>query len=195
MPSILDFTDRVVLASQSIARKRLLEDLGLQVIVSPTDCDESHSPMAPGEVVQLLARRKLDAYRQSHMEYTLPVLCCDTLVWHNNHLIGKPSDRKIAKQQLQSFSGTPQLVYSGWALWYEESIFEGTDVATVHFKELSESIIESYLDTEEWRGAAGSYRIQEQGKFLIDHVEGDFATVIGLPLLQISEILNSNCAR
>ena len=195
MPSLLDFTDTVILASQSIARKKLLEDLGLHVETFPTDCDESHEEADPGQVVQLLASRKLDVYRKTHQEYTIPVLCCDTLVWYEGRLIGKPEDRKQAKEQLRAFSGKSQSVYSGWAIWYKKNIYAGTDTATVYFKDLSEAVIESYLDTNEWKGAAGSYRIQEKGKALIDHVVGDFTTVIGLPLLQISEILMLNCAR
>ena len=86
-------------------------------------------------------------------------------------------------------------MHSGWALWFNDTLYDGFDEATVIFKPLDEQMIEEYLDLGEWRGAAGSYRIQERGKELVQGVKGDIATVIGLPLLQISEILADNCAR
>jgi len=61
----------------------------------------------PADVVAMLARRKLQAYRKEHPSYTLPVLCCDTLIWFEGKLIGKPVDQMDAKNQLQSFSGKP----------------------------------------------------------------------------------------
>jgi septum formation protein len=80
-------------------------------------------------------------------------------------------------------------------MWFNNTMYDGFDEAHVFFKPLDEKAIEEYLDLGEWKGAAGSYRIQEKGKELIQRVEGDIATVIGLPLLQISEILSSDCAR
>nr|WP_320130385.1 Maf family protein [uncultured Sphaerochaeta sp.] len=186
---------KLILASQSPARKKLLEDLGIIVSVSPTDCDESHGQEAPSDIVNLLARRKLDAFKAMHPLYTLPVLTCDTLVFCDGNLIGKAATRKEAFSQLASFCGKTQAVFSGWALWYRDKLYSDTDIAYVTFKQLNCKIIDDYLDTKEWIGAAGSYRIQGRGKELVSEIVGDFTTVIGLPLSQISEILGTNCAR
>jgi len=184
-----DFFTSVVLASQSVARKRLLEELGLHVTIEVTHCDESHQERDPAKAVRLLAKRKMEGYRAVHSRYEGAVLTCDTLVAYEDRLIGKPKDREEARAQLLMFSNKKQVVHSGWALWYDNTLFDGCDEATVIFKKLDEKAIEAYLDLGEWRGAAGSYRIQERGKELVQRVEGDIATVIGLPLLQISEIL------
>lgn len=195
MARLTDFFSSVTLASESVARKKLLEDLGLHVTVEATHCDENHQETDPARAVHLLAKRKLQWYMQKHRQYEGAVITCDTLVSCGSNLIGKPADRKEAKQQLLMFSNQGQVVHSGWALWFNEEVYDGSDEAIVIFKELDEQAIDAYLDLGEWRGAAGSYRIQERGKELVHSVQGDITTVIGLPLLQISEILACNCAR
>ncbi len=195
MAKLNDFFVSVVLASESVARKRLLEELGLEVSIEATHLDESHQEKDPAKAVHLLAKRKMEGYRAMHHTYEGAVITCDTLVSCDNMLLGKPHDRKEAKAQLQMLSNRSQKVHSGWALWFNDTLYDGFDEATVIFKALDEQMIEEYLDLGEWRGAAGSYRIQERGKELVESVQGDIATVIGLPLLQISEILASNCAR
>lgn len=195
MAKLTDFFTSIQLASQSVARKKLLEDLGLHVTTETTHCDETHQESDPAKAVHLLARRKLEGYMQIHSHYEGVVITCDTLVSCEGMIIGKPADREEAKAQLLLFSGKSQKVHSGWALWFNDKVYDGFDEALVIFKPLDEKTIETYLDLGEWRGAAGSYRIQEEGKALIHSVQGDIATVIGLPLLQISEILANNCAR
>ena len=191
MPDLSHILPKLVLASQSVARKAILTQLGIEVQVKSTGCDESHSLSDPGQTVTMLSNRKLEAYRTMHPIYELPVLCCDTLIFFEQQLIGKPADRSEAYTQLASFSGKVQEVYSGWALWYENRVYSSSDKALVHFKVLDHETIEAYLDTLEWQGAAGAYRIQGKGRDLIASIEGDEATVIGLPLLQISEILTA----
>lgn len=195
MARLHDFFTSVVLSSQSVARKRLLEEQGLVVAVDPTHCDEDHQETDPAKAVHLLAKRKMAEYRKDHPQYASVVITCDTLVSCEGKLIGKPANRKEAREQLGMFSDKAQVVHSGWALWFQNKVYDGCDEARVLFKALDETMIEAYLDLGEWEGAAGSYRIQERGKELVLSVEGDIATVIGLPLLQISEILNRNCAR
>ena len=68
-------------------------------------------------------------------------------------------------------------------------------IAVTVLTSMDEKTMEEYPDLGEWGGAAGSYRIQERGKELVEAVRGDIATVIGLPLMQISEILACDCAR
>lgn len=191
MPELANLLPKITLASQSVARKALLLSLGIEVTTYATHCDESHQEADPARAVALLSERKLDAFLAVHPDTSDPVLCCDTLIAFGGELIGKPSDCNEARNQLASFSGKAQEVHSGWALWYQGRKYGGSDKALVWFKSLDAHLIEKYLETGEWKGAAGSYRIQGEGRALIDHIEGDEATVIGLPLLQISEILTS----
>ena len=179
----------LILASGSVARRSLLESIGVQVTVHTTGCDETHSETDPAKVTELLAKRKLAAFREVHPSYEIPVLSCDTLISFKGSLIGKPKNKEEAFFQLSQFDGQKHEVHSGWALWYQDTLYSGTDLAVVFFKTLGAERIISYLETEEWKGAAGSYRIQGAGRSLVERIDGDEATVIGLPLLQISEIL------
>ncbi len=190
MQDIRFLLPKIILASGSPARKALLEELGIEVQVFATNCDESCQLTEAAQVVRSLAIRKLENYRMIHPKYHLPVLACDTLIALDGNLIGKPQSREDAFKQLSFFSMKVQEVHSGWALWYNDKQISGCDCALVHFKSLDKKTIEAYLDTNQWQGAAGSYRIQGSARSLIDHIEGDAATVIGLPLLQISEILS-----
>ena len=181
----------LILASGSVARKALLESLGVTVKVFKTGCDETHDETDPAIVTELLARRKLASFQDTHPVYDMPVLCCDTMISFQGSLIGKPKDRQEAFSQLCLFDGNTHEVHSGWALWYHDRVLSGTDLAVVSFKPLGPAPIASYLETGEWKGAAGSYRLQGAGRDLVERIEGDEATVIGLPLLQISEILGA----
>lgn len=189
MADLSHFLPHIILASQSVARKALLEEMGIEVTTCPTHSDESHNLSDPDQVVAMLAMRKLESYRETHPTYSLPVICCDTLISFQGKLIGKPSNREEAKSQLQAFSGKAQLVHSGWALWYGKTIYGDSDQAKVCFRTLTDADIEAYLDTLEWKGAAGSYRIQGKGQGLIESIEGDKGTIIGLPIEQIYRML------
>lgn len=188
---------RVVLASQSPARKALLEERGCIVTPIPTDCDESHDGKDPDQVVESLAIRKLESYLALHGESPIPVIAADTLIHFNGSLIGKASTRDEARQQLAGFSGQTHVVHSGYAIFFPDQgkgtsmIVHGCDHAKVVFNELTITFIEDYLDSGEWKGAAGSYRIQNLGKQLIDHIDGDYCTVVGLPIDRISGIVGA----
>lgn len=190
MAELSTYIPKLVLASQSIARKAVLEGLGIEVLVQPTYCDEQNELTNPDTMVSMLSQRKLDAYLKEHRPSALPVLCCDTVVAFEGMILGKSRDRSEAKRQLSLFSGRRQTVHSGWALWYRTQILCGCDQAQVWFKQLDEQSIDAYLDTGEWQNAAGSYRIQGAGKNLIDRIEGDVNVIIGLPILQITERLS-----
>ncbi len=186
----------IILASQSPARRLLLEERGCKVEVKPTFCDESHLSMNPRIVVQELAMRKLNAFIQIHGEPDEIVLCADTLIAFKGSLIGKATDIQEARLQLNNFSGSSHEVHSGYALYIPSDrnqtarFFSGSDFATVIFDYLSVEQIDSYLDYGEWVGAAGSYRLQGMGNNLIASIVGDYCTVVGLPINKISAILD-----
>jgi MAF protein len=175
----------LVLASASPNRRMLLEYCGIKPIVRPQDVLEFTNEKEPGRVVKSLAEAKLASLMtKPDFDSTLPALSSDTLVLTDGVLTGKPKDRFEAFNILRSFSGKSQLILSGYALYDEKthnvkSGFEGT---AIRFRVFSDEEIEAYLDTEEWRGAAGGYKIQMHGYDLIETVEGSFSNAIGLPL-------------
>lgn len=210
---------RLVLASASPARKMELTNSGITVTVRPTDADEQVPQTIPHEKVMAITRRKMDAYLLRE-DCELPALTCDTMISYEGKMIGKPTDRADARRQLRFFSGAVHEVYTGWALafpagtlrlaprfcdgdeahplYFHECQNEAGieivwyyDHARVEFHPLSNQDIETYLDCDEWKGAAGSYRIQGRGSSLVKSIHGDYATVVGLPISMISGIVSN----
>ncbi len=183
--------DTVVLASQSVARKALLESLGLTVITHPTYSDESHDEEDYREATKKIALRKLHSYVESHGDSAYPIIAADTMVRVDSHILGKPIDRDDAASQLSLLSGRVHSVCSGFAMFLPSMnrIYSGFDETFVTFHLLNHVDIENYLDTGEYIGAAASYRIQEKGEQLISSIDGDITSVVGLPIMAISAIL------
>jgi septum formation protein len=175
----------MILASQSPARRSILEKEGVKVTVMATGTDEACTITDPVERVRHLALRKLHTFLSLHPSPSLPVLASDTLVSLDGNFLGKAKDWSAAESQLTLLSGRRHMVESGWALYHDGMIESGADVAYVTFRELTEADIRRYLDTDEWKGAAGSYRIQGSGAFLVRSVKGDKDTVIGIPLFAL----------
>lgn len=174
----------LVLASGSPNRRLLLEECGVKVIVKSQDIDEICGLVNPPDVVKVLSREKLESYLSSDdFIPALPAIGIDTLVELDGELLGKPASREDAERMLSSFSGRTQLVWSGLSLY-----IPGHDVITeavsseVGFRTLTAEEIEAYLDTDEYIGAAGGYRIQKTGYTLVERIEGSWSNVIGLPL-------------
>lgn len=194
---IKKFLPELILASQSAARRALLESYGCVVHTSPTHSDEYHGGKVGLEVVRDLAERKLHSYLSLNPAPHLPVLTADTLISCDGVLVGKAYDGEEARKQLALFSGRSHQVCSGFALYLPsqglrpESMVSGSDETTVVFRKLDESEIDTYIEGGDWAGAAGSYRIQGEAQKFITHLNGDVATVVGLPIQAISAILSS----
>ncbi|HPX28714.1 MAG TPA: Maf family protein [Sphaerochaeta sp.] len=179
----------IILASKSLGRKLLLEEAGFDVLIQPTKADEEHQRESVEKSVRLLAKRKLEAFLQTRPAPAHPVIASDTLLAFDDIELGQPENREAAFSQLRLLSGKTHHVYSAWALWADGRIHQGCDRCAVTFKNLNDDEIKAYLDTDEWIGAAGSYRYQGLGKKFVKSVSGDESTVIGLPMNQIFGIL------
>ena len=187
----------LILASQSPARRGLLESLGCIVHVQPTYSDESHPGTSGLTVVQELAERKMAAFLAGNPKPSLPVLTADTVVSCDGRLLGKAASQEDARQQISLLSGRTHSVLSGFALYLprgsdgSQRLFSGGDEARITFHPLSDLEIAAYIAQEDWIGAAGSYRIQGEAKRFIKDISGDYCTVVGLPIQAISAILSS----
>jgi septum formation protein len=125
------------------------------------------------------------------------VLGVDTDVFLDGDMLGQPVDRDAAAERLRRLSGREHEVLSGLSLLGPradgipgEPVRERAGVARslVTFRELDETLIETYLASGEWRGRAGGYAIQGLGSVLVDRVEGDFSNVVGLPVRLLLEL-------
>lgn len=182
----------IVLASSSPNRKRLLEECGISVTTYSPDSDESTEGMETEDAMKKNARVKMEAYLASSSFLPGKVaVSADTLVKIEGALLGKPKDREDASRMLHSLSGRTQTVYTGCSLYIpgRENIITICDNADVVFHALREEEIEDYLSLDEWKGAAGGYRLQRTGYRLVERIDGDWATVVGLPIKRLLELL------
>lgn len=185
----------VILASRSPARKSLLEAHGCRVRVCPADSDEQHNGTAGLEVVEQLALRKLETYLARFGRPSIPVLAADTLVGINGYLVGKAASPDDAYRHISLFAGTTHSVFSGFALYLPDEptaagdTVSGADEAKVLFRDMDRDEVQQYVASGDWRGAAGSYRIQGLARYFVSGIDGDYNTVVGLPIKKISAIL------
>ncbi len=188
---------RLILASKSPARKALLEASGCSVVAIPTNSDEYHGLIAGKEVVHYLAQKKLDAFLQTYGPAKIPILAADTLVGYNGKLIGKAKSEAEAKEHISLLAGQTHSVFSGFSLWFPPSAhreaqhMSGSDETLVTFRNIDAEELITYIASNDWLGAAGSYRIQGLANSFIIDVKGDYATVVGLPIRAISAILSA----
>ncbi|KAB7708615.1 septum formation inhibitor Maf [Bacillus aerolatus] len=175
---------QLILASGSPRRKELLEQIGLVFTVEVSHADETISPgMSPEETVMQLASMKAATVAKDHENSF--VVGADTIVVLDEEILGKPSDREEAKKMLQRLSGRVHSVYTGVAVTYEANEYVFYEKTNVTFWELSEEEMNSYLDTGEPFDKAGAYGIQGAGAVFVKKIDGDYFSVVGLPIASL----------
>lgn len=184
-------TDKtLILASSSPRRKELLQTLGLTFTIQTSDVDETTSPgLSPQEVVEELALRKAKEVASRLNEGI--VLGSDTIVVLNEDILGKPVDETDAYRMLYALQGCEHTVYSGVALidaatGMSEVSYSRTQV---RIRPLASEEIHAYIATREPMDKAGSYAIQGIGSTLVEGINGDYFTVVGLPLCLTAAML------
>jgi len=183
-------TVRLVLASTSSARRALLDALGIAYTAEAPGVDED-IPAGTGveSAVRMLALRKARAVAARHPE-TL-VLGADQLAEVDGRILGKPDSREAARAQLGSLLGRSHRLLTAVALVGGGDEQLELDVVTLRFHRVSGEELDRYLDTGEWQGCAGAYRIEGRGQALVDALEGDRTSVQGLPMLPVVRMLRA----
>lgn len=179
-----------ILASASPQRRTLLEGIGVQFQVIPSGLDESLCvEVDPGKRAQVLATMKAKDVASTHHDAF--VLGVDTLVVAaDGTLLEKPVDADDARRMLQMHSGNMSLVHSAMCLITPEGQAEEVlHTSKVMFKDLSEADIEWWISTGEWKDRSGSFQIDGKGQMLIQHLEGDWTSVVGLPIYELGLLL------
>ncbi len=183
---------RIILASASPRRRRLLEQAGISAAVTPADVDESPRPgELPAETAVRLACEKAAAVAPGFPNAV--VLGADTLVVLDGEPLGKPKDLEQARKMLTRLSGRTHRVLTGVCLLRLEPFRRQTWItcSEVQFHRLTPADIEDYLRRVHVLDKAGAYAIQEHGGRLVDHVHGPVSNVIGLPIEEIRRRLES----
>lgn len=184
---------KLVLASGSPRRKELFSEMGIRYKSLPSDFDESTVDVSdPAKGVCDLALGKARASRaawEKKNREPAVVLGADTLVVLDGQPMGKPEDEEDAFSMLKSLSGREHSVYTGVAILdggKEETFFSKTDV---YFYELTDEEIHEYIATGEPMDKAGAYGIQGIGRLLVRKIDGDYFTVVGLPVAEVYRAL------
>jgi len=181
---------RIILASSSPRRKGLLQQIGMQFEVKPSNYEEDMTiKLPPHKLCKLLAYGK--ALDVAHRVKKGLVIGVDTFVTLGNKKLGKPKNMNDARKMLKMLSGKVQKIYSGIAIIDAETGKELVDyeVTKVYFRKISDKEIDAYIKTGESEGKAGSYAIQGLGVVFISKIEGCYTNVIGLPLYKLTQML------
>lgn len=169
----------IILASESPRRRELIKKITKEFTVIPANIDESvlHIPACdlPGELSKLKAYDVFAKYPNDK------VLACDTVVIIDGQILGKPHSKEQAKEMLQKLSGRKHVVISGYTIISKEKEVTRTVRTYVYFNKLSDELIDAYIATGSPMDKAGAYGIQDQKFDLVNHIEGSFDNVIGLP--------------
>jgi septum formation protein len=167
----------LILASRSPQRKAILEQLGIDFRVEAPDVEELREG-EPRFVVEENALRKARAAARPGE----PVVGADTVVVLDGRILGKPVDEGEAESFLRSLSGRTHEVLSGVAVCEDGEERSDVAITKVRFRRLAQPELDWYLATGEWRGRAGAYAIQGKGAALVEEIQGDYWTVVGLPV-------------
>lgn len=178
---------QVILASQSPRRKKLLEQIGLKFQVKPSSVSEKTDQTDPILLVEELAHKKaIDVAKNQKNSF---VIGSDTIVVHNDIILGKPLDSQDAIQILKNLSGTTHVVYTGVGFVKTDESGKITNYFTFHeqtkvtFSSLDVSDILAYVKGGSPMDKAGAYGIQDDlGAIFVEKIEGDYYNVVGFPL-------------
>ena len=184
----------LVLASRSAARRALLEAAGVPVEVSPANIDErsleTAASAAPAALAARLAQQKALAVARSHPGRL--VLGADQTLARDGEFFTKPADRAAARAQLRALSGRTHELHSAIVFVRDATVVcEHVGTARLTMRSFSDRFLDAYLDTvgNTATASVGAYHFEGPGIQLFEQVEGDYFTILGLPLLAVLDVL------
>jgi septum formation protein len=185
----------LILASRSAARRRLLEAAGIPIELCPADLDEralegNAVPQSPTAVAALLAREKAAMVAKAHPDRL--VLGADQTLALGAKRFSKSPDRLAARAQLQALRGRTHELHSAIAFVQDGAVvFEHVETARLTMRAFSDDFLNRYLDTvgDAVLASVGGYQLEGLGVQLFESIEGDYFTILGLPILQALDFL------
>lgn len=181
---------RVILASQSPRRRELLTLIGIAHTVRPADIDETWMPgELPAPHAERLARGKAHVLAQQDPDAI--VIAADTIVVLDGEILGKPRDDADARATLRRLAGRSHTVLTAIAVARGGRIVSAVEQVEVTFRALAADEIAGYVATGEPMDKAGSYGIQGYGATIVERVDGDYFSVMGLGLRRLVALLDA----
>ncbi len=174
----------LILASQSPRRKQLLEMIGVPFTCIVHEIEEYVDTSLPiVDALQQLAIQKGQEVAKQNPDSV--VVSADTMVALGNTVLGKPKDEQEAKQMLQRLSNNTHIVYSAVAIFVDGKVKTFCDQSEVCFYDLNESLIDAYIAKGGCLDKAGAYGIQDAGALFVKSIQGDYYTIVGLPIARL----------
>ena len=190
---------KFILASESVTRRRLLESAGLVFDSFPAQIDEEEIKKSlaaagaqPQEIATFLAEQKACKVSEKYPESI--VIGGDQVLEFNGSILSKPRTENKAKEQILTLRNSQHCLISsvcvaegGQRVWHQ------TNKALMHFRDFSDQFLEQYLikSKEELYNGPGGYKVEGYGIQLLNRIEGDFFTVLGLPLIPLLQYLRT----
>jgi len=179
---------RVILASASPRRRKLLDLVGIAYDVEPADIDETYGDGEEAAAhAERLAREKGATIAARNPDAV--VIAADTIVVIDGLVLGKPRDEADAARMLSMLGGQTHVVLTAVAVMYRGHVRSGVESVLVTFRALDRERIGAYIATSEPMDKAGAYGIQGFGATLVERIDGDYFAVMGLPLARMVDLL------
>lgn len=183
-------TLRVILASASPRRRDLLDLIGIGHTVRPADIDETvRDEESPVAYVERLAREKAAAIALHEPDAI--IIAADTTVVRDGEILGKPTDDADAARMIATLAGREHTVCTGMAVQWGAAHASAVEQVGVTFRALTSAEIAAYVATGEPRDKAGAYGIQGYGATIVERIDGDYFSVMGLGLHRLVQLLGA----
>jgi len=181
--------NKIILASSSPRRKQLLSTITEDFEIIPSNAIEVYPQDLDAMQVSLyLSKIKAE---DIHNKYPNDIVIgSDTTVIIDNTVLGKPINKEDAKKMLKTLSNNMHYVVSGVTIYNGDEIKQINSISKVFFKNLTDEDIDQYLSYDEYKDKAGSYAIQGLASVFIDHIEGDYDTIVGFPTSEVKQVLD-----
>ena len=180
----------IVLASASPRRQELLQRMGItEFDIRVPEAEETYPEgLSPRQIVEYISREKADAAVKLCGADEI-VITADTMVFLDDARLGKPTDEADALRMLTALQGRHHTVCTGVTVRQGDHTVTESEETEVIFRPATQRELLAYIATGEPMDKAGAYGIQGKGSLLVEGIRGDFFNVMGLPLLQLSRML------
>jgi len=183
--------NRIILASESPRKKEVFSKLGIVFETIPSSYEEDMGAKDnPKELAMFLSLGKAQNVAHTLQDDAI-IIGADTFICLDGVFLGKPKNKKDAKQMLESLRGRSHKIITGVAIvdTAENIVINEALISNITMRNIEDNEIDAYIESGEPMDKAGAYAIQERGAIFVSDIQGDFFTVMGLPLFFVAEKL------
>lgn len=181
---------KLILASNSRTRKEVLDKVGLNYSVIPSNIEEHSDKTDPKEYVMDLSRQKAEAVSKIAKEGI--ILSADSIIYIDNKKLEKPKTKEQAKEMLKKLSGRINYAVTGVTIidLYQNKTITLNEVTEVYFDDLTDEQIEWYIENEQYIFERCGYSIAGKSAIYIPKINGDYYNILGMPISRVYKELN-----